>query len=186
MKRSVQNFGELYLVVVIVRQVGAQAVSDQDTCLESPGTRNVAHRVTTTAKDHGGKIKAFNEVDTIGMAAHTQIETTQAIARQAITTTLQYNSLGAVPFHHTLDNRLKDALVGEIIDTVSKREVDGVILSITHTNITQLTCTGEVLAVLVERHGHHTICRVKGLFNTIAVMHINVDIQYSLLETQKF
>jgi hypothetical protein len=38
----------------------------------------------------------------------------------------------------------------------------------------------------VERYSHHTICRVKGLFNTITVMHINVDIQDSLLETQKF
>jgi hypothetical protein len=56
------------------------------------------------------------------------------------------------------------------------------VFALPYTDITKLTGAGEVLAVLVERNSHDAIGRVEGLFDTIAVVNINIDIKDSLLE----
>ena len=42
----------------------------------------------------------------------------------------------------------------------------------------RLTRTGEVLSVLVEADSHHAICGIESLFYTIAMMHINIDVEH--------
>lgn len=43
----------------------------------------------------------------------------------------------------------------------------------------------EILAVLVERDTHASIGQVEGFLNTIAVMHVDVQIQYSWIHLQQ-
>jgi hypothetical protein len=75
-----------------------------------------------------------------------------------------------------LDYRLEDALVRGIIDAISEREVDRVVLSLADTNIAELTSPGEVLSVFVERHRHNSVCGIEGLLDPISMMNINVDV----------
>lgn len=119
------------------------------------------------------------------MSAHTQVEATQAITGQTVTTTLQDHSLGSIPFHHALDNGLKNALVRDIVNTVAEGEVDGVVFARTDTDVAKFASTGEVLAIFVERDSHDTISRVESFLHTIAMVNINVDVEDPLLESQK-
>ena len=119
------------------------------------------------------------------MSAHTQIETAQAITRQTVATALENHGLWAIPFHDVLDDGLENALVGNVVDTITEGEVDRVVLALSNADVAKLTGTGEVLAVLVERNSHDTVSCVEGFFNTIAVVNINVNIENSLLEAEK-
>jgi hypothetical protein len=63
---------------------------------------------------------------------------------------LKDDSFWAVPFHDTSDNRLKDTLVRNVIDAITKWKVDSVVLALSHSNITKLTGPREVFSILVE------------------------------------
>lgn len=119
------------------------------------------------------------------MSTHTQVEATQAIAGQTVTTTLQNHSLGPIPFHNALDDRLKDALIGDIVDTVTEREVDCIVFALTNADVAQFAGSGKVLAIFVERDSHDTVGGVESLFHTIAMVNVDIDIKDSLLESQK-
>lgn len=120
------------------------------------------------------------------MTSHTEIEASQPIARQRITTALEDNSLGLVVFHDGIDDGLKEAPVALVIDTIAERDVDSVVLTSTNADVAELAGAGEVLAIFVEGAGHDAIGGVEGFLDAVAVMHINVDIEHALFESEKF
>ena len=119
------------------------------------------------------------------MATHAQVEAAKTITRQTVTTALEDNSLGLEVLHDSADDRLEDGAVGVVVDTVAEREVNGIVLARSDTNVAQLAGTGEVLAVLVEGYGHDAIGRVKGFLHTITVVNIDIDVENALLESQE-
>jgi hypothetical protein len=54
------------------------------------------------------------------------------------------------------------------------------------TDVAQFACSWEILAVLVERDRHDTVCCVKGFLHSITMVDIDIDIQDSLLESEEF
>lgn len=119
------------------------------------------------------------------MTSHAEIEASETITRQAITTALKNDSLWLVVVHDSLNDWLEDGLVGGVIDAITKREIDGVVLALTNTNVAKLTSSREVLAILVEGDGHDTIGSVESLLDAITVMDVNVNVEDSLLESQE-
>jgi hypothetical protein len=87
--------------------------------------------------------------------------------------------------HDSLDDWLKDRLVGDIVNTIAEWEVDGVILASAYTDIAKLTSTWEILSVLVERAGHDSVGGIEGFFNTITMMNVDVNVEDALLESQE-
>jgi hypothetical protein len=124
-------------------------------------------------------------VHTVGVTLHAEVEATQSVTRKTISSALQNNSSGLIPLHDMLDNWLEHALVRQIVDTIAKWDIDSIVLSIPDTHITELSSTGEVFTVLVERHCHHAICGVECLLHTVTMVHITVDVQNSLVEAKK-
>jgi hypothetical protein len=110
------------------------------------------------------------------MPSHAEVEATQSVTRQTVPTALEDNGLWPIPFHDTLNDRLKDALVGDIIDTISEREVDRIVFSLANADIAQFAGSGKVFSILVKGHCHHSISRVERLFDAITMVDINVDI----------
>lgn len=51
------------------------------------------------------------------------------------------------------------------------------------TSITEITCTGKELAILVERDSHDAVSGEKGFFDSIAVMNVDIDIDYTLVRS---
>lgn len=48
----------------------------------------------------------------------------------------------------------------------------------------EVTGAREVLSILVEGHGHDTVCSVESLFHTISVMDVNIYVQNSLVVSE--
>jgi hypothetical protein len=175
-----------YFVVFIVGQGSVHLLAHKNTSLKSPSSSDVAHRVATSTENKSREIKALDIVDTVGVTVHTQIEATESIARQTVTTALENNSLGLVVLHDILNDRLEDGLVGHIGDTISKRKVDSIVFSLSNTSVSKFTSAGEVLSVLVERNRHDTVGGVESLLDTITMMHVNIDVKDPLFESKEF
>lgn len=119
------------------------------------------------------------------MAGHTEIEATETVTRQTVTTTLKNHGVRVVEFHDARDDRFEDGLVRGVVDSVTEREVDGVVLALADTNVTKLTGSREILAILVERDRHDSVGGIEGLLDTITVVNIDIDVEDALVEAQE-
>ena len=45
----------------------------------------------------------------------------------------------------------------------------------------EFPCPREELSILVKANRHHPVCGVECFFNPVAVVHIDVDIQYAIM-----
>lgn len=174
-----------YLVVIVIRKLRRHVSANQRAGLKGPCARNVAHCISTTAKDDDGDAEGLDKSHAVGMPSHAEIETAKPVARQAVAAALQNDSLGAVVGHDGGDDGLEDAFVGCVGDAVAERKVDGVVLAGADTDVAQLARAGEVFSVLVERTGHDAVGCVEGLFDAVAVVDVNVDVEHALLVAQK-
>ena len=119
------------------------------------------------------------------MTAHGKVEASQSVSGKRVTSALKDNGSRLVVFHDAVDHRLEDALVAVVVDAVAEREVNGVVLSVAHADIPKFAGAREVLSVLVERDCHDAVGAVEGFFDTITVVHINVDVEHARVETEE-
>lgn len=119
------------------------------------------------------------------MATHAQVEAAQAIARETVSATLQYNGFRLIIVHHGLDNGLENGLVRVVGNAITQREIDRVILANANADIPKFAGAGEIFSILVERAGHDTIGGVESLLNTISVVNVDVDVQNALLVSKE-
>ena len=63
-----------------------------------------------------------------------------------------------------------------IFDPISKREVQSVVPSLIGPHVLQVSCTREVLPVLVERDSHHSVRCVESFLHSVPVMDVNVHV----------
>lgn len=45
----------------------------------------------------------------------------------------------------------------------------------------EVSSSREVLSVFMEGHGHDPVCGVEGLFHTISMVNVNINVQHSLV-----
>ena len=116
------------------------------------------------------------------MTSHAQIEATQSIAWQTVTSALQYDCSRLVPIHDWFDDGFEDIFVRRVVNAIAKGEIDGVVFSLTDTDVAQFTSPGEVFAILMEWNSHDSVCGVESFLDAIAMMYINVNVQHPLME----
>src|SRR5438046_9522753 len=80
--RKSSHWFRTYLVILIIWQFRSQFLTHQQTRLIRPGSSHIPHGVTTTSQNKSRHVEALNEIDTVGMAAHAYIETTQPVSLQ--------------------------------------------------------------------------------------------------------
>ena len=99
-----------------------------------------------------------------------------------------------VPRNH----RNKKTLIGGVINSISEREVETVVFASASSNVPEkvifisenrkqalsvspkISCSREVLSILVERDSHHTVCGVERLLDSISVVDVDVNVQHPL------
>ena len=99
-----------------------------------------------------------------------------------------------VPRNH----RNKKTLIGGVINSISEREVETVVFASASSDVPEkvifisenrkqalsvspkISCSREVLSILVERDSHHTVCGVERLLDSISVVNVDVNVQHSL------
>ena len=115
------------------------------------------------------------------MAPYRQVEEADTITAERVSPALEHDGFRLKPIHDTLHDRLKGQLIRHIINPIVHWEVHGVILTCFGSNIIQAACTWEKVSILMERDSQDTIGRQKGFLYTIAMMTIDVDVEYALV-----
>ena len=99
-----------------------------------------------------------------------------------------------VPRNH----RNKETLIGGVINSISEREVETVVFASASSDVPEkvifisenrkqalsvspkISCSREVLSILVERDSHYTVCGVERLLDSISVVNVDVNVQHPL------
>lgn len=119
------------------------------------------------------------------MTSHGEVKTAETVPGEGVRAALEHDSFGSVVFHDMANYWLKDLLVGDVRDTITEGEVDGVVFPLADTNVTELTCTREVFAIFVERDGHDAVSSVESFFNAITVVYVDVNVEDALLVAEQ-
>mmetsp|Transcript_21840 Transcript_21840/g.55418 ORF Transcript_21840/g.55418 Transcript_21840/m.55418 type:complete len:490 (-) Transcript_21840:14-1483(-) len=169
------------LEIVVIGQLVLDLFAERDGRLVGPAARDVADGVAAAAEQQRGQIELEHEVDALGVSLDREVEAAEPVARQRVGAALQHHGVGLIGVDDALDDRLKDVLVRHVVDAVTQREVDRVVLSLPRAHVLHVARAGEVLAELVERDGHHAVGGVEGLLDTVAVVDVDVDVQHALV-----
>ena len=103
------------------------------------------------------------------------------VSWQRVRPTLQHDGAGLVELHHSGHHRDKDPLVAGVVDTVTQREVEAVVLATPCSYVPEVARAGEVLSVLVEADSHDSVSGVEGLLHPVTVVDVNIYVEDSLV-----
>lgn len=157
--------------------------ADADAGFVGPEPGHVARGVAAAAEDEEGAVKGFGEGDAGAMGADVEVEAAQTIAAEGIGAALQDDGGGVVGLDARADDVLEELDVGEIVDAVVERDVEGVVGAGVGvdgwTGGVEPAGAGEVgcFVVFMKGEGHDPVGGPKGLLHAIAMMHVNVDVE---------
>ncbi len=119
------------------------------------------------------------------MTIQREIERSEPILAQRIGSTLQNDSFRIVKVHDLVHQRRENGHVSNIIDAVMQRNVQGVAPSPAASDIRQVARVRKEVAKLVEGHGHNAVGGEEGLFDAVAVVHVDVHVQDALVHFEQ-
>mmetsp|Transcript_45766 Transcript_45766/g.79056 ORF Transcript_45766/g.79056 Transcript_45766/m.79056 type:complete len:339 (+) Transcript_45766:115-1131(+) len=164
------------LEVVVVRQRLRDLRLEEHGGLVGPAAGHVAQRVAPAAQHQHGHPERRHVPDTLGVAGDAQVPAADAVPRKAVRAALHHNGLGCVVGHDLVHHRPEDPAVGRVVHPLLQWHIDSVVLSWSISNILEVAGAREVVAELVERHGHAPVRGVEGLLHPIAMVDINVKV----------
>lgn len=124
-------------------------------------------------------------VDARHLAAERPVKAPEPVTRQGICVALQHYSSGAVPLHDAGHDRLKDGRVRVVVDAVLERKVDGVGATAPDADVGNSAGAWKIVAKLVKGSRHNPVRRIKGLLYPIAVVNVNIHVQYTRVRLEE-
>ena len=127
-----------------------------------------------------------NEPHCFSMGLRSYIKLPNIVISNRICTSLQHNDLRIENFHHALHNWLKKLQIGFITDSLSQRNVQGVVHAFTCSLCVDVTWVGkESVSILMEWYSHYSVGVVKGLFYSVSMVAVNVKVEDSTVNTKQ-
>ena len=161
--------------------------ADADGGLVAPGAGDVAGGVATAAEDEEGDAAldgvAFGEGDAGAVAADVEVEATQAVVAEGVGAALEDDGGGVVVVDGGADDVLEEVLVRFVVDAVVQRHVDAVAVARVVRVGGALGFEGPgageevLLVVFVEGDAEDAVGGPEGLFDSVAVVDIDVDVE---------
>lgn len=178
--RSKVNF------IITIRKLIRNLHSSNYRSFISPTTRNVSKSIASTTSKKNRNTKAFHELCYWCMTFYWKIEASKSVSWKTVSSSLKKNSFRSEIFHNFSKNRPCYSHKRFIIHTFIQWEIDRMISTIFFSNVINVSCTWEIVFKFMERACHYSISKIKGLFNTITMMNININVQDSLISFEKF
>ena len=128
-------------------------------------------------------MEGFGVGDAVAVRADVEVEAAKAVAAEGVGAALEHDHRRVVGAHTRADNVFEQLDVGCVVDAVVQGNVEGVVRAGVRVGEgprgVEPAGAGEVggLVVFVERESHDAIRRPKGLFDAVAVVHVDVDVQ---------
>lgn len=120
------------------------------------------------------------------MCLYVEIETTQPITSQRICSTLQHDAARLISCYHWFNNRFEKPNVGIIVYPILQWHIQSIMLARATTHIIPVSSSREeiILVVLMKRKRHDSIGRKERLLHPITMVHVDIDIENSRVDTQ--
>ena len=116
------------------------------------------------------------------MAGHREIEATEAITGKGVGTALDHEGAGLEILNEGIENWFKYLEERLIIHPLIEREIHRMILPAADADIIDVSGPREVVVPeLVEGARHDAVGRVEGFLDAVAVVLVDVDVEYSLM-----
>ena len=171
--------GAEVLEVLLVGQLVGQLVLAEYRGLVRPQPGHVPECVSSTTEDHQGKVELLDELYTLPVTSGGQVEAAEPVAGQAVRAALQHDGRGFVEVHDGLHDGDEDVLVGHVVHALLQRNIDAVVSAGPGPHLVHVTRAREEISVFVEGDGHHSVRQVEGFLNTVSVVDVDVNVQYS-------
>ncbi|RUS32932.1 hypothetical protein BC938DRAFT_473769 [Jimgerdemannia flammicorona] len=173
-----QVIGREVLHVLILGQIVGDVGINNDRGLIGPASGDIANGIAAAANDQERQFELLDKAHALAMGLNREVEATEAVAAEGVGAALEDNGRGAECVNGGLHDGLEKVDVGNIINTVTERDVDRVIFAQGGANLIHVACAREKVAiVLVEGHSHNAICGVKGFLDAVAMVDVDVDVQ---------
>jgi hypothetical protein len=124
-----------------------------------------------------------------------EIEATETVSTKRVSARLEDDSLRVILFNHLRRDRLEEPFVLMVVNPIIDGDVQAVglatICRILGTHLVNVARSWEegpampVNTVFVERKSEHTVGRFESLLHAIAMMNIDIDVQYTLMLGQQ-
>lgn len=119
------------------------------------------------------------------MPLHRQIEAAQPVSGERICSALHQDGFGLEHIENLFNDGLENVLILFIIHALTQWEIYAVVGPFAFSDVVYVPGSWEVVLELVERAGEHSVCDVKGFFNPVSVVNIDIDIANSLVGFQQ-
>lgn len=111
----------------------------------------------------------------------------EAILRDGVRPALHHAGIRTIRAHNCRHNLLEELEIGIIVNAFLQRHVNREEPAYSLSNRVQRSSPREeILIKLMKRHSHDPIRIVEGLFNSIAMMHVYIQIQHPRIHLQQF
>lgn len=175
------------VVNIIFWNVTLQLFSKCNSCLVGPAPGHIFRRVPSTSEHYCRQIVSQHVFKTSSMPFNTEVKSSQLIMAKTVCTQLHNNRVRPVFGHNSLHHILEQLIKRIVIHSWFERDVQWVMLSIICSVLVKSACSGEkILTILMERYRHDSVWQVKCLLNTVTVMDIDIDVNDSWINHQKF
>mmetsp|Transcript_19563 Transcript_19563/g.49742 ORF Transcript_19563/g.49742 Transcript_19563/m.49742 type:complete len:489 (-) Transcript_19563:155-1621(-) len=181
-----REVGRVVLVVRVARQLLRHRRLRQDGRLVRPAARHVGLDVAAAARDQHGHAKLLHEAQRLAVPAQRHVEAAQPVVGQRVGATLHDNGPRLEHLHDLAHDGPEQRQEGVVGGAVLERHVDRVVLAVELAAVAQRAgAREEVVAVLVEGHGHDAVAHVERLLHAVAMVHVDVDVQHARVVAQQ-
>lgn len=167
--------------VRVERLVGA----DEDRGLVRPRPRDVPGRVPPAADNEHRQAKTLDKAHAVSVPADVQVKTSQPVVAEAVGAALEHDRRRVEGLDGRLDHVLEEVRVAFVVDAVVERHVDRVVLArvvrVDGPRGFEGTRAREKYfsIVFVEGDAHDPVGAPERLLDSVAVVHVDVDVQHA-------
>ena len=150
-----------------------------------PQAGDVAGGVAPAAEDEERQVQGLGEGDAGAVGFDVEVEAAETVPAEGIGAALDDDCRGAVGVVAGLDDVSKKRGVGFVVDAVVEGYVEGMVCSGVEVafgpGFVETAGSGEKFnsIVFVEGEGHDAVGAVEGLFDAVAVVDVDVDVEHT-------
>lgn len=172
--------------LVVEGDVVVDLLAKHQARLVGPASRHVFDGVASAAQQNQRNSEVFHDLQAFPVALHRKVHASQQVLAEGIGAALHNDHIGAVAVHHSRHHSLEKVDVGQVFDAAAQRHIHSEPFACAFSDGSDGACFWEKpFGVLVEADSHDSVCVVEGLFDAVAVVHIDVQVQNPAVDPQQ-
>lgn len=168
------------------RDVSVYLLSYRQASFVGPQPRHVVDCISSSAQEHQRNSIRHHFLDAFPMPFDRKIQSAKHIISNWVSPQLKHHCSWPILSHDFVHNLFENLLIIFIINANFQRNIQGIVLPFSLSYCVYTACSWkEVISILMEADRHNPICEVKCFFNSIAVVHVYVEIEHSCMIFQQ-